>query len=155
MRSTFAVRETQSLGQQMLNTLLGINGLINEKNLTGKSRENILLRGFCLIALRQLFFELLTFIFDNFFLCHFSVDDYYFWKKKHLFSVPLPRYSLWWQAANTIANQISQLSTITMTIFNAYFRIRKSVHTDKSVSESCWIKQNFDHLLSERLRLSA
>ena len=28
MRSTFAVRETQSLGQQMLNAPFGINGLI-------------------------------------------------------------------------------------------------------------------------------
>ena len=27
MRSTFAVRETQSLGQQMLNATVGINGL--------------------------------------------------------------------------------------------------------------------------------
>ena len=28
LRSTFAVRETQSLGQQMLNATVGINGLI-------------------------------------------------------------------------------------------------------------------------------
>ena len=32
VRSTFAVRETQSLGQQMLNAPVGINGLRNQKS---------------------------------------------------------------------------------------------------------------------------
>ena len=37
LRSTFAVRETQSLGQQMLNVTVGINGLMIKKATLGPS----------------------------------------------------------------------------------------------------------------------
>ena len=49
MHSTFAVRETQSLGQQMLNAPVGINGLTmnSEQDLYSKQRQKYDLHKFC------------------------------------------------------------------------------------------------------------